>query len=126
MTELNDHQQNCADTAIYPGRGSAIGLIYSILGLAGEVGEVANKAKKIIRDDPEAKATFERIAEDYEIELSQERIEKIEKELRGVVYYLPEVLSNLGYSYEEVAQNMSEQLARRAEQGTIHGDGDDR
>ena len=42
------YQQVAKTTAIYP-REQAI--IYPTLGLTGEAGEVANKVKKIIRDD---------------------------------------------------------------------------
>ena len=48
VSDLDMYQQVAKQTAIYP-REQAI--IYPTLGLTGEAGEVANKVKKIIRDD---------------------------------------------------------------------------
>lgn len=47
---LNDYQEKALATAVYPGRGTRDGLIYAVLGLAGEAGELANKLKKHIRN----------------------------------------------------------------------------
>ena len=46
---FNDYQQKSRKTALYPNQGN--NFIYPTLGLAGEAGEVADKVKKIIRDD---------------------------------------------------------------------------
>ncbi len=46
--QINDFQKLAVTTAIYP-RSAAIE--YPLLGLLGEVGEIANKAKKRIRDN---------------------------------------------------------------------------
>src|SRR5690625_1273729 len=46
---LDEYQQQALKTASYPNVGS--NLTYPTLGLAGEVGEIANRAKKIMRDD---------------------------------------------------------------------------
>ena len=48
VSDLDMYQQVAKTTAICP-REQAI--IYPTLGLTGEAGEVANKVKKIIRDD---------------------------------------------------------------------------
>jgi len=50
---LDEYQKQTAVTALYPGagRGTVDAISYSALGLTGEAGEIANKVKKIIRDD---------------------------------------------------------------------------
>ena len=47
---LNEYQDKANQTAIYPGKGTVMGLVYTALGL-GESGEVQGKVKKILRDD---------------------------------------------------------------------------
>lgn len=125
---LNQHQANCAETAMYPGRGTIIGLIYSLIELAGEVGEACNKFKKAMRDDPKTIALLEEIVEQYEerLQLEPERVEVILKELRGVTWSLNEVFTNLDVSHESVAEAMYNELSKRKEEGKIQGDGDNR
>ncbi len=57
---LDEYQAAAIETAIYPEKDK---IIYPALGLSGEAGEVANQAKKILRDDkgiltPERKAAL--------------------------------------------------------------------
>ena len=47
--EFNDYQAMSRKTAIYPNLNN--NFIYPALGLCGETGEVAEKIKKIIRDN---------------------------------------------------------------------------
>ena len=48
---LDEYQQEANLTAIYPDRGE--NLTYPIMGLVGEVGELANKYQKVLRGDRE-------------------------------------------------------------------------
>ena len=46
--ELNEYQKRALETAIYP---SDTKIVYPTLGITGEAGEVADKVKKVIRDN---------------------------------------------------------------------------
>ena len=46
--EINDYQRMALETAIYPENQR---IIYPTLGLTGEAGEVADKVKKVLRDN---------------------------------------------------------------------------
>ena len=87
-------------------------IVYYVLGLADESGEVAGKIKKLYRD--------------YDGKLTEEYKKEIAKELGDVMWYLAQLCSKLGLSMEEVAQMNIDKLASRLERGHIHGNGDNR
>jgi NTP pyrophosphatase (non-canonical NTP hydrolase) len=87
-------------------------LIYAALGLAGEAGEVANKVKKIVRDDNNI--------------VSDEKRAVIQKEIGDVMWYIARLCTELDVSLEDVMQQNIVKLAKRMERGTIQGDGDNR
>ena len=82
-----------------------------VLGLCGEAGEVADKFKKIIRDQ---NGKFEM------------RDEKILKELGDVLWYLVRAGSYFGYSFNEIINANHEKLKSRGERKKIGGSGDNR
>ena len=69
---FDQYQEQAGITAIYPNIGQ--NLAYPVLGLNGEAGEVAEQAKKAIRDDGGI--------------ITPERREKLKKELGDVLWYL--------------------------------------
>ena len=107
---LNDYQVAATKTALYPDSGK--NLIYPILGLCGESGELAEKLKKMIRDDQGL--------------LTDDRRDLMIKELGDVLWYVSQVARELGSTLEEVAQGNIEKLASRAERQQLHGSGDER
>jgi NTP pyrophosphatase (non-canonical NTP hydrolase) len=105
-----DHfQTEAAKLAIYPRETK---VVYTALGLAGEAGEIANKVKKIIRDDGS--------------NLTKKRKAAISKELGDVLWYAAMLAEDLGLSLGDIARNNIEFLNDRKERGVLQGDGDDR
>ena len=107
--ELSEYQRLSRRTAEYPREAW---LAYPALGLAGEAGEVAEHAKKAIRDDAGS--------------VSSERREKMAKELGDVLWYVAQLASELGLDLDEVAQANLDKLLSRQGRGVLSGSGDDR
>ena len=107
--KLNDYQDIASKTAAYP---KEVGLSYVTLGLTGEAGEIANKVKKIYRDNGGV------ITEDIKNSLA--------KEVGDVLWYVAMLSRELGFSLEDIAQMNIDKLSRRYERGSIQGSGDDR
>lgn len=107
---MNTYQRKSQKTAIYPNKGN--NLIYPVLGLCGEAGEVAEKVKKQIRD--------------HEGEVDQTFREAIRKELGDVLWYVAAITTELGMDLSWVAEENIEKLRSRGARGTLHGSGDNR
>jgi NTP pyrophosphatase (non-canonical NTP hydrolase) len=108
------YQQKTDETAIYPhaGTGHPLALAYAALGLAGEAGEVANKVKKILRDDAG--------------ELTADRRQELAGELGDVAWYLARMATELGADLGSLLQANVDKLSSRKERGTLSGSGDSR
>lgn len=116
---FNNYQDAAQETAVYPGKEDPIdggtnidGLIYTTLGLAGEAGEIANKVKKILRDNDR--------------EFSIEYAKQLREECGDVLWYLSETVRQIGYNLGDIAQENIDKLSGRKVRGTIQGSGDDR
>lgn len=107
---LSDYQNKALTTALYPNMGS--NPYYPALGLGGEVGEVLNKVKKIMRD--------------HDGQITDEYREALKKELGDVLWYVAALASELDLDLDEIAQLNLEKLASRKERGVLSGDGDNR
>ena len=83
-------------------------LIENTLGLIGESGEIAEKIKKLLRDNTKV--------EDQDII----------KELGDVAFYLTALANYFGSSLEEVLQVNMIKLDDRQERGVLKGSGDNR
>ena len=104
---LNNYQMQARKFAIYPER---MKITYPALGLAGEAGEVADKVKKIFRDnrdDPRFKG-------------------EIAREIGDVLWYCAALADDLGFSLQQIAEMNIYKLQQRKAQGTIAGSGDNR
>jgi NTP pyrophosphatase (non-canonical NTP hydrolase) len=107
---FEEYQKISKQTAVYPNPGE--NFVYPTLGLAGEAGEVANKIKKIFRDDGSA--------------VTDDKRREIEKELGDVLWYVSQLATELGLSLDKVASANIENLLSRKEKGTLRGSGDNR
>jgi NTP pyrophosphatase (non-canonical NTP hydrolase) len=108
--DFKKYQKESRKTAIYPDRGK--NFVYPTLGMVGESGEVAEKIKKVFRDDNG--------------KISKEKRLEIEKELGDVLWYIAQLCTELKLSLSDVAKNNLKKLKSRGERGTLHGDGDNR
>ncbi|MEG0499016.1 MAG: nucleoside triphosphate pyrophosphohydrolase family protein [Alistipes sp.] len=106
---LDEYQQHALDTAIYP---DSQRIIYPTLGLTGEAGEVADKVKKVIRDNGQ--------------QFTDERKAEIAKEIGDVLWYCATLSRDLGFSLETVAQMNVDKLRSRMERNILKGSGDNR
>lgn len=138
---LNDYQSATDSTAIYPGQGGLLGMNYAAMEAAGEAGEIANKVKKVMRDDLHRELGRDLDADGYSVfnrenilfgtdgtrsYLTDERREAIAKEVGGALYGLARVASELGLTLGEIAQQNLDILASRKERNVLGGSGDDR
>ena len=110
--EANRYQYNTHSTAKYPDAGEATpdAITYTIFGLIGEAGEIANKWKKHLRDG---------------VPFDQVRAQMLD-EAGDVLWYLARLATELGESLNNVAQDNLKKLANRKERGVISGSGDTR
>jgi NTP pyrophosphatase (non-canonical NTP hydrolase) len=107
--ELSEYQALSRRTAQYPREAW---LSYPALGLAGEAGEVAEHAKKAIRDDGG--------------EITAERRTALSKELGDVLWYVAQLASELGLELDQIASANLEKLLSRQRRGVLSGSGDER
>jgi NTP pyrophosphatase (non-canonical NTP hydrolase) len=108
--QLSEYQARSRATAVYPGAGD--NLLYPTLGLCGESGEVAEKVKKMLRDDGGV--------------LSDERRSALAKELGDVLWYAAQLATEAGLDLDAVATANLEKLLDRQRRGALRGSGDDR
>jgi NTP pyrophosphatase (non-canonical NTP hydrolase) len=92
-------------TAVYPAEHK---LTYPLLGLCAEVGEFANKYKKVLRDGTEFSSS------------------DMASELGDILWYVAAVASDANLDLENVAFNNYMKLRDRMDRGVIRGSGDNR
>ena len=105
--ELNDFQELCTTTAVYP---NDVGIEYCALGLVSEVGEIVGKMKKFLRGD-------------FTIDVL---IAGMHKELGDVLWYVAMLAEELDVPLDDLAADVLSKLQARKAAGTIKGDGDNR
>lgn len=108
--EFQTYQLRSRATARYPDAGS--NPIYPTLGLGGEAGEVADKVKKVLRDQGGV--------------FSAEVVASLKLELGDVLWYVAQLATELGLDLDQIAEANLEKLASREARNVIAGSGDNR
>ncbi|MFH1657499.1 MAG: nucleoside triphosphate pyrophosphohydrolase family protein [bacterium] len=107
---FEEYQKLSRQTVIYPDKDN--NFVYPTLGLVGETGEIAEKIKKVLRDDAGV--------------VSEEKKQEIAKELGDVLWYLAQLATELKLSLEEIVSLNINKLKSRQERGELSGSGDNR
>lgn len=112
--KFQQYSDIAAGTAFYPDcdHGTVTAVTYVAIGLGGEVGELQNKLKKVLRDEGGR--------------ISEERGLALLDEAGDVLWYLDRLAYELGSSLEEVANANLDKLLTRQVNGTLQGSGDNR
>ena len=105
-----EYQTRASETAIFPKHKA---LEYLTLGLVGEAGEIANKAKKLIRDGAD-------------VEGYNDKLDQIAAELGDVLWYAAMLCNHVEVNLGKVMENNLDKLADRKSRGVIGGSGDTR
>ena len=103
--------QRAATTAVYPGAGTGdlTAQLYTALSLAGEAGEVAGKASKVLRDG-----------------VTPALLAAIHRELGDVLWHWLMACVEWGAEPDRIAEEMLQRLQDRARRGVVRGSGDER
>lgn len=109
--EFNEYQDKTTEDAVFD-EDVIPPVAFAALGLSGETGEVAEKIKKIFRNDKG--------------EISDEKREDLKKELGDVLWYLAQLAQLLGIPLEDVAKANLDKLSSRLDRGVVNSEGDDR
>ena len=105
-----EYQARAAETAIFP---SDKALEYLSLGLSGEAGEIANKAKKLIRDGADR-------------EEHHAKLNAIGHEIGDVMWYCAMLAKEVDMNLGKIMEDNLEKLADRKARNRLQGDGDNR
>lgn len=108
--DLNEYQKLALRTAGPKDKKNE--LFHLLLGLSGESGEIAEKAKKIIRDK--------------DSDFSQWDVSDIEKELGDVLWHVAVIADYFDIPLNDVGEKNIAKLADRLKRGVIGGSGDNR
>ena len=101
--EISEYQEKVLSTAVYPGQHSVKGLEYTLFGALGELGEIANKYKKILRKGDDV----------------YKHAGDLMEETGDALWYLVAFLDELGYDTDYAAQHNVNKLQGRKAQGTL-------
>lgn len=107
---LNEYQKKALKTAASKEKHNEF--FHLVLGLVGETGEIAEKVKKLVRDQNSDVSKLDK--------------KDIEKELGDVLWYVATLANFLNIKLEDVGTNNINKLASRQKRGKLAGSGDNR
>ncbi len=110
--DFNEYEEKASETAVFNDRTTEYKLMYLALGVAGEAGEVAEKIKKVMRNDNGI--------------VSDEKRESIKSEVGDVLWYLSQLSRELGFTIEDAAQANMRKITDRKSRDVIRSEGDNR
>lgn len=148
------YQNRAVRTAIYPGRRKALGLLYAVLGLFNEAGELLEKVinneqiRELLAEEKPFNESLEGMVKaaidagfwkkkirdhnyhpidaDVPLDFTPKELDELQKEVGDVQWYVAGVCDELGrYCGDAAVQNLKK-LADRAARGKIQGSGDGR
>lgn len=133
-SSLDFYQEIATRSAVYPGQGTALGLMYCSLKLNGEAGELAEHVGKAMRDDD---LILQKQGHDdhwkgrvhvdlSKSELTPERKALIIKEVGDNLWYLSAICNELGIKLSDAAIGNLTKLSDRQDRGVLRGSGDER
>lgn len=128
---FEEYENEAVKTAIYPGRGTALGLCYVALKMNGEAGEFSEHVGKAIRDEHFMEVWGDDRSEfgvnsDLQRTLTPEKRELLIKEIGDVLWYLAAGAAELGTDLATIAKGNIDKLRDRKERGKLGGSGDNR
>lgn len=129
---LNMYQTLATGTAVYPGQGTPLGLVYVALKGAGEAGEFAEHVGKAMRDDNLIPVDQSQSPEGFGVAhlnpnpLTDERKALLIKELGDRLWYISAACNELGITLADAALINAQKLKDRQERGVLRGSGDQR
>jgi NTP pyrophosphatase (non-canonical NTP hydrolase) len=117
---LNGYQEAAGSTALYPGKGTYMGLNYCVGKLNGEAGETIEKVLKCWRD--------RNIDPNYSLQTQVDQlvVREIINELGDVLWYVSRAARELGFSLNDIAKANIEKLQDRQRRDKLGGSGDNR
>ncbi len=107
---MNEYQQAALRTAAPKDKPNEV--FHLLLGLVGETGEIAEKAKKIVRDQGS--------------DFAQWDVEDLTKELGDTLWYVAVIADHFDIPLDDVAQLNIAKLADRQQRAVLGGSGDNR
>jgi NTP pyrophosphatase (non-canonical NTP hydrolase) len=111
--DFNTYQRESQKTAVYP-KITNVDVLYPIVGLAGEVGELCNFIKKIVRSNVSTSSNLKEI-----LLKDPQTLNTIKLELGDIQWYIAALCTELNIDLDDVALSNLKKLQNRYETNTI-------